>query len=256
MRKSLIAGALCLGFFSSTVFASPINLPTGIKGQEGLGLGNNLPVGISAGFLYDHVDKRELNKDSGKVDFDMIGGKIILSVANTVDLYTMLGATQNTEYKASVSDSNYVFSLGDNFMWGLGASAVIHEWKDAGMQIFGDGNYREARNLGVDSATVNGAPATLAGTISAKWQEWQVALGISKKFQYFIPYLGVKYSDVKASAQATVSGTKYDSGSVSSNGKVGPFVGVSIIPAKWLSVDVSGRFVDETAVSVAATVKF
>lgn len=256
MRKSLIAGVLCFGLFSSTVFASPINLPTGIKGQEGLGLGNNLPAGISAGFLYDHVDKRELNKDSGKVDFDMMGGKIILSVMNTFDIYTMLGATQNTEYKASDSGSDYVFSLGDNFMWGFGASAIIHEWKDAEIQIFGDGNYREARNIDVDSATVDGAPATLAGTISAKWQEWQVALGISKKFQYFIPYLGVKYSDVRASAQATVSGDAYDSGSVSSEGKVGPFIGVSIIPAKWLSVDVNGRFVDETAVSVATTIKF
>lgn len=241
MRKNLIAGVLCLGLFSSTAFASSVNLPTGIKSQEGLGLGNNLPVGISAGYLYDHVDKRELNKDAGKVNFDMMGGKITATLFNTVDIYTMLGSMQNTEYKASVSKSDYIFSLGDNFMWGLGASAIIHEWKDAGIQIFGDGNYREDRNIGVDSATVNGAPATLTGTISAKWQEWQVALGISKKFQYFIPYLGVKYSDIKASAQATVSGTTYNSGSVSSKGKVGPFVGVSIIPTKWLSVDVTGR---------------
>lgn len=256
MKKTLFVAMLCLGIFSSTVFASPINLPTGIKGQEGSGLRKDLPVGISAGFLYDHVDSRELSDDSGEVNFDMVGGKIILSGMNTFDIYTMLGSTQNTEFKASVSGSNYIFSLGDNFMWGVGASAIIHEWKDGGIQLFGDANYRETKDIGVDSVTVNGSPATLTGTVNVDWQEWQVAFGVSKKFEYVIPYAGVVYSDVNASAKATINGTTYDPDSVSSENTFGPFVGISILPTKWLSIDVSGRFVAEQAVSVGATVKF
>ena len=184
MKKILIGGLLYLGLFSlaGAVFASPINLPQGIKGQEGLFLsGNNF--GISAGYLYDHVAERKLTKDAGKVNFDTMGGKIILSLMNKIDLYTVLGGVQSPEYKTSVSGSDYQFNLEDKFIWELGASAVIHEWKDKGIQLFADGNYRESSDIAPDSVTVNGAPAILTVPVSAKWQEWQVALGVSKKFQ-------------------------------------------------------------------------
>ena len=262
MRKVLLADVLCFGLISSTVIASPINLPTAIKGQDGVGLISNLPVGLSAGFLNDYVGERDLNKNSGKASFDMIGGIIDLSILNRFDVYTMLGSTLSPELKGNDLGYTEKLDLSDQFMWGVGADAVIYDWKDAGIQFFGDANYRESSNMGLDSLTLNGttisssqlAAAGIAS--SAEWQEWQAALGVSKKFQYVIPYGGVVYSDVRASDKVTYSGTTYNSKALSSKYKVGPFVGVSIIPTKWLSIDITGRFVAEEAVSVAATVKF
>lgn len=160
MDKSLIAGALCSAFFSSIAFASPVNLPTGIKGQDGAGLISNLPVDVSAGFLNDYVGKRELGKDSGNVNFDMTGGKIILSVFRSLDIYTMLGDIHNAELKANIDGDDVRFNFSDKFMWGIGASAVLYDWKDTGVQIFSDGNYREARGIGLDSVTVDGTKHT------------------------------------------------------------------------------------------------
>jgi len=260
MRKVMLVGVLCLGFISSTVFASPVNLPTAIKGQDGVGLISNLPVGLSAGFLNDYVGERKLSKDSGKASFDMVGGIIDLSILNRFDIYTMLGSAQSPELKGSVLGTSDKLDFSDDFMWGVGADAVIYDWKEPGIQFFGDGNYRQSSGLGLDSVTVDGttySKSQFSGdTATAKWQEWQAAFGISKTFKYVIPYGGVVYSDVKTSANATVSGTTYDLGSISSKYKVGPFVGISILPTKWLSIDVTGRFVAEEAVSVAATVKF
>jgi hypothetical protein len=256
MRKVLLAGVLCFGLISSTVFASPINLPTGIKGQDGVGLISNLPVGLSAGFLNDYVGERDLNKNSGKASFDMIGGIIDLSILNRFDVYTMLGSMQSPEIKGT----GYTLNFSDDFMWGVGADAVIYDWKAPGIQFFGDGNFREANSLGLDSFTYNGTTYNKSQfnsvlTANGKWEEWQAALGVSKKFEYVIPYGGIVYSDVKTSGKVSVLG-KTVSGSANSKNKVGPFVGVSIIPTKWLSIDITGRFVAEEAVSVAATVKF
>ena len=258
-----MTGLLCVFIFGSvnTVIASPVNLPSGIKGEKGALLQEDLfkDVGLSGSFLYDHVAEREL-EDSVKANFDFIGGKIALSCLNRFDFYTMLGGVQNPEYEENISGSKITVNLEDNFMWGLGASAIVYEWKDVGIQMFGDGNYRKTGGMEIDSLTINGtqySKSSLGVTATdVKWEEWQIALGISKKFQYFIPYAGIKYSDIKTSLKATVSGTTYDSGSTSSDAKVGPFIGLSILPAEGFSVDISGRFVDEQAVSVAATVRF
>ncbi len=96
----------------------------------------------------------------------------------------------------------------------------------------------------------------LGGKTDAKWQEWQAAFLIGKKFNNFIPYAGLKYSDIKASAKAIISGTTYDSDSTDSDNKVGVFVGCSIIPTKQLSIDLQGRFIDEEAFTVGICNKF
>ena len=281
MKKSLIVGALCMGlsFLTATVFASPVNLPTGIKDQVGLQIDKeptvdsedeyaqminflNKNIGISAGFLNDYVGERKLNKYSGKASFDMVGGEINMSIMKTVDIYTMLGGMVSPEIKGNVLNPSDKANLSNNFMWGVGASAVLYDWKGPGIQLFGDGNYRSATDIGIDSGSIDGLPfsksdlSNLGIKASAKWQEWQAALGVSKKFKYIIPYGGVAYSDVRASAKFTALGNSFDTGTLSSKNKVGPFVGVSILPTKWLSIDVTGRFVAEEAVSVAATVKF
>ena len=278
MRKRLIVGTMCFTFLVANAFASPINLPTGIKGQEGLQIDKNPTVdpgedeyaqminflnqniGISAGFLNDYVGERKLSKDSGKASFDMVGGEIVMSIMKKVDIYTMLGGALSPEYKTNILGTSDTFDFSNNFMWGVGADAVLYSWKDSGIQLFGDGNYRQSSGLDVDSITINGTTYSKSqfggATISADWREWQAALGVSKTFKYVIPYGGIVYSDVKTSAKATALGTTYDTGSVSSQDKVGPFVGVSILPTKWLSIDITGRFVAEEAVSVAATVKF
>lgn len=258
---------MCFVFTASFAMASPVNLPTGIKDQEGLPLGQffsgNSEIAsdlaqTSAGVVYDYVGKRELSKDSGSANFDMVGGMIDLAVLKNYDVYTVLGGTTNSDFKANIDGDSTKWDLSDNFVWEVGVDGVLYDWQSTGIKFFGDGNYRQASSIGLDSVTIDGTkyPSSDFGSVSAKWEEWQVALGISRPFQYFIPYGGVVYSDVKTSAKAVLAGDTFGIGSVSSKYKVGPFVGVSILPTKWLSIDVTGRFVAEEAVSVAATVKF
>jgi len=128
-------------------------------------------------------------------------------------------------------------------MWGIGVDGTIYEWEKYGLSIFGDINYRQAKDIGAETLVIDGTEYKLGDfdiTAKAKWEEWQVALGIAMKFKYFIPTYGIKYFDVKTSAKISYSGDTYGSDSAKSKNKVDPFIGVSIIPVKGISIDLDG----------------
>ena len=246
----------------SQVFASPVNLPSGIIGKEGLFLKEKISdiVSISGSFLYDNFTRKiKGGGEDAKINANFYGGQINFILFNRFDLYALLGGVNNAEIKGNDSGSDWKLEFNDKLMWGLGLSGMIYEWEKIGIQIFGDANYRQSTNIGDKSLTIDGdtySPGEYGVVSKTKWQEWQVALGVSKTFKYFVPYAGVAYSDIKASTEVTYSGDTYGSDKAESKGKVGPFIGVTIIPLKGVSIDLGGRFVDEAAFSAKATVRF
>lgn len=125
--------------------------------------------------------------------------------------------------------------------------------------IFLDGNYRNIKDIDYETITVDGtsySKSQLGGSLDAEWQEWQVSLGVSRKLGQISPYFGIKYSDVVASAKATISGTTYDLDDTDSDENFGVFVGTLINLTDNLSLNVQGRFIDETAVGVELSFKF
>jgi len=252
----------------SLVYASPVNIPTSISSKEGaflsnedrqnMGAGKEEEVDVSASFVFDNLSERKMKDYSAKAQANFFAGKLAVTLIDTFDIYALFGGMSNAEYKGIAADSDVKLNLEDKFMWGVGLSTIVYEWENSGFALFADGNYRSIQDIDLESATIDGTeyqkPDIL--DVSAKWQEWQFAFGVSKKFKYFIPYVGGKYSDVKAGAKATVSGTTYDAGNTKSKNKVGLFIGASIVPTKGIFIDLQGRFIDEQAFSVTATLKF
>jgi len=275
MKGKVVLLFLMLALFSvSLVYASPVNLPTGISSKEGALLtkqdradmmaGSEEDVDLSASLAFDHISKRKMKYDSPEAQGNFYEGKLTVTLIDIFDIYGLFGGVSDAEYKFIDRGSDDVeYNLENQYMWGVGLSAIVFELEDSeegdtGFTLFVDGNYRSVRDIDIESATINGAEVQESDLLyaSAEWQEWQLAIGVSKKFKYFIPYAGVKYSDVKAEGKATYLGTKYDMGDNESKDKVGPFVGVSIVPTNGFSIDLQGRFVDEEAYSVSATLKF
>lgn len=91
------------------------------------------------------------------------------------------------------------------------------------------------------------------------FQEWQVAPYVAAKLGKFVPYLGVKYSGIIARTKYTFSyGDDDDTETIKDRAEdhVGVFVGTDFkITDNW-KVNVEGRFVDETAVSMGLNYKF
>jgi len=248
-------------FLFGIVYAAPVNLPSSIKGLKGKIWNHEYDleqIEVSVGVEADFVAERELDELDAEVEGNLYTAKLIFSSAEKFDFYVNLGQAQDVKYKATILGSDVEFDLEDEFIWGAGISYAFTSDDDS-FQIGVDAKYRQITDIDYDSITIDGTTykkSQLGGKTAAKWKEWQVALIISKKFNYFVPYAGVKYSDVDASAKAIVSGTTYDLGSTDSESKVGIFVGCSIIPIEQFSIDLEARFIDETAFTARVSFKF
>lgn len=252
-------------FLFGVAYPAPIDLPTSVKGlqgklwswEEGDELTENIELSLAGEF--DFVNERELEELDAEVEGNIYAGKAILTFADRIDLYGTFGEARDIKYKAKILGTDVKFDLDNEFVWGVGLNMLLYDWKDYGIKLFVDGKYREIQEMDYKSVTVNGitySKAQIGGKINAEWKEWQVALGVSKQFKFLIPYMGVKYSDVDASAKATIGGATYDLGSTGGDKVVGVFIGCSIVPAEQFSIDLEGRFIDEKAFTVRATYKF
>lgn len=239
------------------LYAAPVDVPTVVQGLEGNIFKNKESgIGLSVAAEVDLLTKRKLNvaDDGGnaKVKGQFYVGKIILTLLNKLDIYGILGKAENLEYKDSYSK----FKPEGKFTWGAGLSMPIWEWQNYDIKFFADGKYRAVNNIDYGSnyertSLLSGVAGAYSNYTAPKlltdWQEWQVAFGATKRFKYFMPYLGIKYSDFRESNKVS---------SANSDTIVGLFVGCSIIPIKALSIDFQGRFIDETAFAIKATYKF
>jgi len=82
--------------------------------------------------------------------------------------------------------------------------------------------------------------------------EWHVAPYIAKKLGNFVPYLGVRYSDARLNAKDEGG----DKAKVKADDNVGVFVGTDYKLGDSWKLNLEGRFIDETAMSVGATYRF
>ncbi|MEW6170263.1 MAG: hypothetical protein AB1472_01685 [Candidatus Omnitrophota bacterium] len=102
-------------------------------------------------------------------------------------------------------------------------------------------------------------------------REWYVASYIAKKIGKFIPYLGVKYSDLRIRDESQIGAKDFNNGmgivftDVSTTGyiqkykskhHIGPFIGLDCNIGDHWQINLEGRFVDETAMTFNATYKF
>ena len=74
--------------------------------------------------------------------------------------------------------------------------------ENIGLDVVGDVSYRDASEMAVEELDINGtrynkSQFTADSSIEADWEERQAALDVSKKFDQFTPYAGIKYSDVE-----------------------------------------------------------
>jgi outer membrane protein W len=130
-----------------------------------------------------------------------------------------------------------------------------NEWFIGGdVQYIRHKNDYKASFTGVYTNVAGGAPITedvsWKGEVTV--QEWHVAPHIAKKIGNFIPYFGVRYSDLRV-AEKDDEGAKYK---YKADDNFGIFLGTDYKIGENWKLNLEGRFVDETAMSFGATYKF
>ena len=253
MAKLLALVAVALLVIGGVSYAAPVGNPAKQILVEG-------EYPFTVGAELDFVTERELDVSDEDVAVDSLNwysAKIAYSFEDKVELYCLLGAADG-EFSEKYTGVDLLYEAETEFAWGFGATVFLYEYEN-GIRLGVDGKYRQV-DPSVDKLTLNGVeysiPSGSVTSIDVEYSEWQIALGISKEMDGFLPYGGIKLSDVEASMKATIGGTTYTTDDADSENIFGIFIGCDFVATDNFSIGVEGRFIDETAFSILGTLRF
>lgn len=257
---------LCISFILSAgmAYAAPVgNIATPKVLKKGIVIkGEGSQFGIVLEPEIDYISDRNLKGQKDDTEYRFFGGKAGIVLGDGAVLYGLCGAA-DAEGKFKISGKEVKWETDSDLAWGAGATLIIYAKeiivREKGLFTIGiDGRYRSSE-LDVNKVVIDGTAYELSdlAVTATKFDcdEWQVALELAYQADRIIPYAGIKYSDVSGKAETTISGTKY-SEDFGAEEKVGIFAGCDILIADSISAYAEGRFIDETAFSAGATIRF
>jgi len=252
------SGEFSLGIEYDGVFNRDLDFKSGSR-KYNTGTTQSVPA------LGDRME--DVKMDSSRVLFK---GTLGFHRDIDLDLFIKLG-TANLNYEekniiTGATDQKMEFDGEFDFAWGAGAKLGFYQ-SPKGLRIMGDVQYLtyevdgDFSINGVDRAAFE-SPASYNS--KTKVEEWQAALYMVQEIRQFSPYLGVKYSDLELKNETNVSGrtagvpySYKETTKAEADKNFGVFLGAdfNIIPTR-LSVNIEGRFLDETAGSLGVNYKF
>lgn len=272
----LIIGIIILAIpivgFAGTVAnpASP-NIP---KGAGVFSLKQNKNVSIKTGFDLEFLFDRDIHANAATntelTSGEWYMGSISYTLFDRFSPYVKLGVA-HLKVKWTEAGKEAKLESDTNFAWGLGGKLLIWEFQKPKIKFISDGFYRVA-DLDGEEGRWDGSKVTL-DTAKSRFliREWQVALlaateidlsgpdkedilGISK----IVPYIGGKYSDINGRIRQTLTNGDYQNpGKIEAEHNYGAFVGCDLVgPNDAVLLNMEGRFIDETALTVGLLVLF
>lgn len=241
VKVLLVSLLSSLMLFVNQSLAAPIGNPAKVfKGEEKV---------FSVGYEGDFVFDRDLEDDS-EIETNSHTARIGYTLKDMAEAYVVLGAIDG-KIKGNEAGTDYEVESSQGFLWGIGGTLPIHEFEN-GVRVGAAGKYRRS-NPDIDKVSVGEVSVALSDS-DLVYQDWVVALGAAYPLEWGAPYIGVKYSDVSLS-DFTIAGTTIDD-DLQSDNVVGIFVGLDLNVKESVKLNVEGRFIDETALTVQADIKF
>lgn len=180
-------------------------------------------------------------------------GTLAINILNQVEGYGFMGTMQGRFSHVPLSDHNKrKYKTPYHPAYGGGVRLIGFYWKRATLGF--DGKYLFA-NLPIRSVRFRNRSVALDGMWEVR--RWQVAGALSYQIDYFVPYLGARYSAIDdkirkvRKAELTFDGFK-----IKNRRRFGGTAGVGFFPGDDYSINVEWRFYDEEAFSASFTLKF
>ena len=260
MNKNVVFMLLVILMASSngTVFGAPVDIPLSIKGVD---QGN---TNFHVSFESDFLSERDLNDFDGVIEEANFYSIKFISPLYSKDItqanaYFSIGQVGDAVYKANLSGQDVKYNLDESIVWEAGINFSIGEFSRNNIIPVVDVKYRRAESMEYGSVVVGNKTYSaneLSFATDAKYNEWQVAFLLCKKIGVLLPYIGAKYSDVRASAKVQAGGTVYDMNTTRSNKVLGMVLGCSLFAGDNFIVDGETRFGDELAITLRAGYSF
>lgn len=243
------AGKFTIGLEESYIFEREMEIPVGTfpsdvdANMELNDLGRTvLRVGYQVFKNLNIYTKLGVTNDGGGFEMTATGPWVDYPVPGESGT-----VTEKMEYEA---DSAFVWALGfklvfplqNRWMIGIDAQYLTHENDYSGemaVRFYDDAGVLMPA-YSIDDFTNDAGSSTIT--------EWHVAPFVAKDFGRVVPYLGFKYSELE------INPDNEDSFSAEEN--IGIFAGANFKLTDRFYLNLEGRFIDETAASLAAMFTF
>ncbi|MCH9630053.1 MAG: Major outer membrane porin [Chlamydiia bacterium] len=216
---------------------------------------------LKVGYQGDLLIDRSLRPTNNRIKrMDVFGyhlnqGVITANFVDRFEVYSSLGAAKFFIEPRVTETTRLSMETGNRFTWGVGARGVLYE---VSKFTFGmDVKYQEA-NPSFQWISLNGAPIGPTGGAKLKYQEWQIGLGVSYRIELFTPYIVGRYCQTLSRYKHFPLGLLANNATsfrVKSRKKFGISVGATLSSGNIFDMDFEARMIDETAATIALTVR-
>ena len=231
--------------------------------ERGVFISKNACFGFKTGYeldwVYDcdldldthHLPKKQTHDYASLTQF----GVLTLNFNDRVELFGNMGSL-SCHWNHRVDATHKISYVGDpSWAWGVGGRAILAYWGDL--------------QLGVNAAYVQSHPSLSSLKVNNQsyshkhvkidLNPWQVGAGLSYRFGWFLPYIGIDYlnqtlevEDLDSLAfllprKTTLFKNKHP---------LGLFLGAGLGPEVGFNINIEARFINEYGCSVSADFKF
>ncbi|MDD5449906.1 MAG: hypothetical protein PHO42_04835 [Candidatus Omnitrophica bacterium] len=225
--------------------------------------------GVDVEILFDRDIKANAASGTELTSGEWYMAKLSWLMFNRLEPYVKLGAAR-LEAKWSEAGEKIKLESNTGFAWALGSKLLIWDFKKPRLKIVADGFYRMA-DLEGDEGTRGTTKVTVDSSQSEFLiREWQIALLAATEIDIggddkeevlgvtsIIPYAGIKYSDMNGRLRLTDSAGNYNNpGTIEADDNFGVVAGLDLVGPSSVSLNLEGRFIDETAMTVGLSVLF
>lgn len=233
--------------------------------ERGAFISKNAWLGVKGGYEFDDVYDRKLQlvgqglpdvrKEVQVSDSMSQFGVLTLSFGDRVEIFSTLGTLCLDIMHHPYKNEKVSYKTKSDFAWGVGGRVLLVYWGD--VQLGVNASY-VASDLSLSSIKVNSQPYSKEGS-EVDFREWQVGIGASYRWNWFIPYLGVDYSDYRARFQYLDSlRALFPSRHVTFKDRypMGIYFGFGLSPERAVNVNFEARLINENAITASADFRF
>lgn len=233
--------------------ASPSMYKSGVTSQE------QSDFSLRAGYLGDFVTHRKLqakstghsNKETAKFKRNFNGLEATFNFNDRIDIVGRLGYANHTFL---APENAYRFKTRNDLSYGIGARGAVFEMDNYTVSVHG--------HYSRDNSTINKFMAAGGQVVNVKSQKvklrdktWTVGATVSQQMDNITPYAGVQYVKNRLSfSKAAVNGQPLMG--QKNRKEFGAVAGVGLVHNEKASLNLEGRFINETAIGVSGQMRF
>ncbi len=232
--------------------------------EKGLLIREGAWYGIKVGYQGDYVFDRRMeveNKQSSvkkrveELQFFKNQGEFVFNILNRFEVYAGLGGMKAKLCQNPAKGVHLDVHTSTGFSIEGGARAIVITWKE--LVLGADAKYLYS-NLPIDQFKQNGRERKDGGALH--YDEWQVGVGLTRRFGFFVPYAGVSYAVAHAELRNIPSDTSFSfsprSEDLENRDKFNLFIGAGISTWNTLVFNLELRIIGEIALGGSLDFRF